>query len=114
MAAPQKKKANNDQPTPPIPSEEPVLGVLCGRQVRILPVQQWRASALKALREGDLDAWAERCLTDEGLDVWDAVDPTFAEVSEFFASFSDEMAVTETGAPPPNRATRRAAPRRRR
>lgn len=109
-----RKTAQPVPPVPPVSSNEPVIGVLCGQEIEILPVQQWRSSAMKALKEGDLDLWAERCLSDDGLDVWEELDPTFAEIGEFFASFSDEMAAAESQQPQSNRATRRAGARGRR
>ncbi|MEU2413952.1 hypothetical protein ABZ736_21670 [Streptomyces sp. NPDC013099] len=95
------------QPVPPVPPSGPLVGTLCGQEVEMLPLADWRSSAMKALQEGDLDTWAEHCLTDDGLDVWEDNDPTFREIGEFFASFSDEMAAQQTDLTG-NRAARRA------
>lgn len=109
--APAKKTA----PPPPQPATGPLIGTLCGEEIEVRPVDQWRKSAMTALRTGDLDTWAEQALTDDGFDVWDELDPTFAEIGEFFASFGDEMAAHDMqvpGAPRANRSQRRAASRR--
>lgn len=57
--------------------------------LEVLPAGQWRKSALNALRVGDFDGWAQKCLTPESVAVWDAADPTMDEVQEFFAAFRD-------------------------
>ncbi|GAA3037060.1 hypothetical protein [Streptomyces glomeratus] len=105
------------RPAPPIPasSDAPVIGILCGREVEMLPINKWRKSAMQAIQLGDLETWAESCLTDDGLDVWDELDPTMEEVGEFFASFNNEMLATQaemTATARPNRAQRRATGRR--
>jgi hypothetical protein len=93
-------------------SDDPIVGVLCGQEVEVLPVKQWRKSAMIALQSGDLETWADLCLTDDGYDVWDELDPTFGEIAEFFGSFGDEMAAVDIQVPGVNRAQRRAQRRR--
>lgn len=50
---------------------------------------KWRKSALNALRQGDFDTWAQKCLTPDSLAVWDEADPTMDEIQELFASYRD-------------------------
>lgn len=58
-------------------------------EVEVLPVGKWRASGLRALREGDFDTWAEKCLTAEGREVWLDADPTMDEVEAFFTAWTE-------------------------
>lgn len=105
-----------ERPAPPIPPEasEPMTGILNGREVGVMPLGKWRNSAMNALRNGDLDAWADACLTDEGYEVWEEEDPTFEEFAAFLTSFTDEMANIDTPLPGArNRQQRRASGRRR-
>lgn len=89
---------------------ELIQGTLAGKTVYVRPVKQWRASALHALREGDLMAWAEATLSDDDWDVWIEVDPTVEEIQEFFASIN-----TGLGTDPGNsRRSRRSSTRTRR
>jgi hypothetical protein len=88
-------------------SDEPIVGTLCGQEVEVLPVSKWRRTAMAALRTGDIDTWADLCLTDDGYDVWEELDPTMGEIAEFFASFGDEMAAVDIVPPGGNRAQRR-------
>lgn len=114
--APRRTAAKKTPPPPrPIPSDEPIIGVLCGQEIEVRPIHHWRKSAMVALQGIELDTWAESALTDDGYDVWEQLDPTFGEIGEFFASFGDEMAAHDMaipGAPQPNRAQRRAAGKR--
>lgn len=56
--------------------------------VSVLPVRKWRASALKALREGDLETWASKSLDGDGYATWLDVDPTIEDVESMFAEWS--------------------------
>lgn len=89
---------------------ELIQGDLAGKTVYVKPVKQWRASALHALREGDLMGWAEATLTDDDWDTWLEVDPTVEEIQAFFASID-----TGLGTNPGNsRRSRRSSTRTRR
>lgn len=55
--------------------------------VRVIPASEWRASATRALREGDYDSWAEKSLAGDDYDVWCDIDPQMAEVQEFFKAW---------------------------
>ncbi|MFF7973838.1 hypothetical protein [Streptomyces sp. NPDC007905] len=108
-------RKTTQQPAPPVPpaNSEPVVGLLNGREVSVKPVNQWRNSAMRALRSGDIDTWADMCLTDEGYEVFEEEDPTLDDIAGFFSSIGDEMASAESSfAPPGNRQQRRAGRRR--
>jgi hypothetical protein len=66
----------------------PVAVPLGGETIHVLPVRLWRQSALRALREGDFIAWAEKCLTPEDVELWDEIDPTIADIEQFFIDWS--------------------------
>ena len=56
--------------------------------VRVKPVKQWRASGIRAMREGDFDTWAEKALADDDYSrVWKVVDPTMNDVEAFFRAW---------------------------
>lgn len=88
---------------------ELIQGQLAGKTIYVKPMRQWRASAIHALREGDLLGWAEATLSDDDLAVWDEVDPTIEEIEAFFSTIS-----VGTGVNPGNsRASRRSSTRTR-
>jgi hypothetical protein len=51
-----------------------------GDLVHVIPRGRWRASAMSALHEGNLDAWAQMCLFEPDYNTWIGVDPTVDEV----------------------------------
>lgn len=61
---------------------------LDGTALHVLPMRKWRSSAVRALRSGDFDLWAEKCLADGGWTLWQAIDPTMEDVEAFFAAWS--------------------------
>lgn len=89
---------------------EPTIVPLGDTKVRVLPPMQWRQSAMKAIRSGDFDTWARKCLVNDlvpakgkttasGSDdyaVWVEADPTNAEMVQFFADY-EEAAGTSLG-----------------
>lgn len=60
-----------------------------GEQMYVLPVMKWKASALRALKESDLDVWAEKCLTNDSYATWAKIDPTLEECEEFFTLWGE-------------------------
>lgn len=70
-----------------------VRGEIAGKEIFVPPVKRWRSSGLKALREGDIEQWAESCLSDEAWEVWQEVDPTLEEIEAFFATINDGLGV---------------------
>lgn len=59
-----------------------------GETLYVLPVMKWKASALRALRESDLDLWAEKSLTNDSYKVWQKIDPDLEQCEEFFTAWS--------------------------
>jgi len=75
----------------------PVTVLLDGVPVDVLPLRKWKASAIRALRAGDFDLWAERALAGDGyVRVWQAIDPDVDQVETFFAQWS-ELTGQDTG-----------------
>ncbi|MFF1417633.1 hypothetical protein [Streptomyces sp. NPDC058280] len=56
---------------------------LCGKQLRIKPVNLWRPSYLRALRQADYDAWAAGVLHEDDVQAFVDLDATFDEINEF-------------------------------
>lgn len=61
---------------------------LAGKTIYVPTTNNWRSSALHALREGDLHTWAEKTLNDDDWDTWLEVDPTMDEISDFFSTIN--------------------------
>lgn len=61
-----------------------------GREVEVLPPKKWKASGIRALRENDIDLWAEKCLTPESYKVWQQIDPDLEQCEEFFTAWSEQ------------------------
>ncbi|MFI7096430.1 hypothetical protein [Streptomyces lydicus] len=59
---------------------------LCGTDLRVKPIDQWRPSYLRALREGDYDTWAAGVLHEDDAPKFVELDATFAEINEFTAA----------------------------
>lgn len=66
---------------------------LAGKTIYVPPVSKWRASALHAIREGDLQTWAEKTLLDDDWDLWQEIDPTLDEVTAFFDTLNGQTGV---------------------
>lgn len=81
-----------------------IPGDLAGRTVYVPPVKRWRSSGLKALRDGDMEGWAQSVLDDDGWAVWEEVDPTLEEIGEFFESVSPGLGTDQGN----SRASRRS------
>lgn len=74
------------------------LGIqLCGELVHINPAEQWPASAVRSIREGDFDTWAEKCLYGDDYKIWKRIDPTLAEVEEFFELYNEVAPISPKG-----------------
>jgi hypothetical protein len=57
--------------------------------VHVRPVGEWRSSAVRAMRNGDFDAWAETALADGDYQTWVDVDPTITECEAFFTAWGE-------------------------
>lgn len=58
-------------------------------EIRVKPVKEWRASGIRAMREGDFDTWAEKALDADSYEAWTEVDPTMQEVEDFFTAWGE-------------------------
>ncbi|MFD5198799.1 hypothetical protein ACFWM7_01250 [Streptomyces sp. NPDC058375] len=56
---------------------------VCDVELRVKPANQWRPSYIRALREGDYDAWAAGVLHADDVQTFIDLDPTFDEINEF-------------------------------
>ncbi len=84
-----------------VAATEPTLVPLGDSKVRVRPPMEWRQSAMRAIRSGDFDTWAQKVLVNDlvpakgktaatGSDdyaVWVEADPTNAEMVQFFADY---------------------------
>ncbi|KDQ65759.1 hypothetical protein [Streptomyces sp. NTK 937] len=64
-------------------NEEYGTATLCGAELRIKPGNKWRPSYLRALRNGDYDAWAAGVLHEDDVQSFIDLDPTFDEINDF-------------------------------
>ncbi|WP_031189808.1 MULTISPECIES: hypothetical protein [Streptomyces] len=53
------------------------------KEVRALPATKWRASALRALREGELDVFMSRVLHEDDYDTYVELDPDQDGIGHF-------------------------------
>jgi hypothetical protein len=56
---------------------------LCGKELRVKPVGEWRPSYIRALRQSDFDTWAAGVLHDEDVAAFVDLDATFTEINQF-------------------------------
>jgi hypothetical protein len=94
--------------------DEPVAVPLAGQTIHVLPVRKWRQSALRALKEGDFITWAERCLVDDDVHMWDDIDPTIEEIEAFFVAWSEHSGQTAEKSSASRRSSKRTATRSKR
>lgn len=87
-----------------------VQGELAGVMVNVPVVKKWRSSALKAMKDGDFETWAQVTLDDEGWAHWQETDPTIEDIEGFFADINPKLGTS----PGNSRASRRASARTRR
>jgi hypothetical protein len=53
------------------------------KDVRALPANRWRASALRALRSGDIDGFMEKILHEDDYDIYEELDPDQDAIGHF-------------------------------
>jgi hypothetical protein len=53
------------------------------KDVRALPANRWRASALRCLRQGDIDGFMELVLHEEDIEVYEDLDPDQDAIGHF-------------------------------
>ncbi|MFF3312464.1 hypothetical protein [Streptomyces sp. NPDC002952] len=59
---------------------------LDGVELRVKPVGQWRPSYIRALRQGDYDAWATGVLHEDDAVKFIELDATFDAINDFTAA----------------------------
>lgn len=67
-----------------------VTAELCGEELRIMPPSGWRLSLQRMLNQGQIDAFAERVLHPDDVDLFFELDPTAAEFQQFIADAGDQ------------------------
>ncbi|WP_309049129.1 hypothetical protein [Streptomyces sp.] len=53
------------------------------KDVRTLPATRWRASAIRALNQGDMDGFFERVLHEDDYELYEELDPTAEGIGHF-------------------------------
>jgi len=87
-----------------------VDGVDVEADVVALMPGRWKASAMRVLRGGDMDAFMSVILTEDGYDTYLELDPTQDQITEFMADLSKVSGETvgkSSGRPGSSRRTRR-------
>ena len=87
-----------------------VTASLCGEDVRIIPPTVWRMSWQRLLNNGEVDAFAERVLHPDDLDLLDELDPTVQEFRDFIqdaAQQAGEAQGNSRGPAPSSKRTRK-------
>jgi hypothetical protein len=80
------------------------------RDYRVKAVSKWRPSYVRALRNGDFDAWVSGVFHPDDVDAWIDADPTFEEIGDFAnraMTASGETPGKSSGRPTSSRTTRR-------
>jgi hypothetical protein len=77
----------------------------------VKPVKKWKASGVRAMRQGDFDTWAEKALTPESYKEWAKLDPDMDEVEVFFEAWSEATGQTPKGLGPSGIASQRSPKR---
>lgn len=75
-------------------NEEYGTAELCGVELRIKPVTQWRPSYLRALREADYDGWAAGVLHEDDVETFIDLDATFEEINAFTGAAMESVGET--------------------
>ena len=68
---------------------DPIVIEFWGQKFKVLPMHKWKAAGLRAMREGDLDAWAQKCMDPRSYLLWTRKDPDLDEAGEFLTRWSD-------------------------
>ena len=62
-----------------------VTSDLCGEELRIIPPSAWRLSMQRLVAAGQIDAFAEKVLHPDDIDLFFDLDPTAGEFQDFIA-----------------------------
>lgn len=77
--------------------------------LHVKPVRLWKASGIRAMREGDFDTWAEKAMPPESYAEWKRLDPDMEETERFFTEWNAASGQDPKGSRPstPSRKTTR-------
>jgi hypothetical protein len=67
---------------------DPVTIEVRGKGIEVKAVGDWAVDAMEDVADGKFKSWAQACLTDAGLKVWQELRPTFNEVQQMFSDFN--------------------------
>jgi hypothetical protein len=87
-----------------------VTAALAGKPIRVVPATAWRMSWQRLAQAGNFDAFAEKVLHPDDVDLYYDVDPTLAEFNEFMtdaAEMAGESLGKSSGPRRSSRTTRR-------
>jgi len=87
-----------------------VTALMCGEELRIVPPGAWRMSWQRLLNAGQIDAFAELVMHPEDFDLFQELDPTVQEWTDFISDASrqgGESQGNSRGPAPSPRNTRR-------
>ncbi|MFJ6237936.1 hypothetical protein ACIQH0_28100 [Streptomyces griseus] len=91
-------------------TEEYGTAMLCGTELRVKPVTEWRPSYLRALRQADYDTWAAGVLHEDDVANFVELDATIAEITTFTSDAMEsvgEPAGKSSGRAKSSRSTRK-------
>jgi hypothetical protein len=80
------------------------------KDVRTMPANRWRASALRCLNQGDFDGFFAGVLHEDDYDIYEELDPTTDGIGKFAEAASrasGEALGKSSGPRPSSRSTRR-------
>ncbi|MFE5093219.1 hypothetical protein ACFRCI_23380 [Streptomyces sp. NPDC056638] len=75
-------------------TEEFGMATLCGTDLRVKPITQWRPSYLRALREADYDTWAAGVLHSDDVGTFVELDATIDEINTFVSAAMESTGET--------------------
>lgn len=78
--------------------DDSIVVPLAGTDLRVLPLRKWKASAVRAMKDGDFDRWAEKAL-DGDYPAWQAIDPDMDQVEVFFTAWALASGQSPKGSP---------------
>jgi hypothetical protein len=88
-----------------------VTAELCGKTLEIVPSGAWRQSAMRMLREGDLDSFMDQVLSPDSYDLYLDLDPTNDQVGEFVNAAGEASGESVGKSSGPSRSPRRTRKR---
>ncbi|MEV4939561.1 hypothetical protein [Streptomyces zaomyceticus] len=75
-------------------TEAYAVATLDGAELRVKPINAWRPSYMRALRQSDFDTWAAGVLHEDDVQTFIDVDATFDEINEFVGAALEAVGET--------------------